>query len=103
MVLSVHHQDVTNSSDLVLGLHLSLEELYTQNLLQRQHAGSPPTDLNPAAAPGFPISDYTTPNAAEQKYECANPGAWTPSQLPGGLSTTELAPVQPAAAQKVPS
>ncbi|XP_052032634.1 multiple PDZ domain protein isoform X1 [Apodemus sylvaticus] len=93
-------KDVTNSSDLVLGLHLSLEELYTQNLLQRQHTGSPPTDMNPAAASGFPISDYTTANAAEQKYECANPGAWPPSQLPSVLSTIELAPAPPAGAQK---
>ncbi|XP_031233601.1 multiple PDZ domain protein isoform X6 [Mastomys coucha] len=93
-------KDVTNSSDLVLGLHLSLEELYTQSLLQRQHAGSPSTDMSPAATSGFPISDYTTANAVEQKYECSNPVAWTPSQLPSGLSTTELAPALPAVAQK---
>ncbi|XP_029396271.1 multiple PDZ domain protein isoform X6 [Mus pahari] len=93
-------KDVTNSSDLVLGLHLSLEELYTQNLLQRQHAGSPPTDMSPAPTSGFPISDYTTANAVEQKYECANPVAWTHSQLPSGLSTSELAPALPAVAQK---
>ncbi|XP_029332736.1 multiple PDZ domain protein isoform X7 [Mus caroli] len=93
-------KDVTNSSDLVLGLHLSLEELYTQNLIQRQHAGSPPTDMSPAPTSGFPISDYTTTNAVEQKYECANPVAWTHSQLPSSLSTTELAPALPAVAQK---
>lgn len=93
-------KDVTNSSDLVLGLHLSLEELYTQNLLQRQHAGSPPTDMSPAATSGFTVSDYTPANAVEQKYECANTVAWTPSQLPSGLSTTELAPALPAVAPK---
>nr|AAL37373.1 multiple PDZ domain protein [Mus musculus]AAL37375.1 multiple PDZ domain protein [Mus musculus]AAL37378.1 multiple PDZ domain protein [Mus musculus]AAL37379.1 multiple PDZ domain protein [Mus musculus]AAL37386.1 multiple PDZ domain protein [Mus musculus] len=93
-------KDVTNSSEVVLGLHLSLEELYTQNLLQRQHAGSPPTDMSPAPTSGFPISDYTTTNAVEQKYECANPVAWPHSQLPSSLSTSELAPALPAVAQK---
>lgn len=93
-------KDVTNSSDLVLGLHLSLEELYTQNLLQRQHAGSPPTDMSPAATSGFTVSDYIPANAVEQKYECTNKVAWTPSQLPSGLSTTELTPALPAVAPK---
>ncbi|XP_036019687.1 multiple PDZ domain protein isoform X14 [Mus musculus] len=93
-------KDVTSSSEVVLGLHLSLEELYTQNLLQRQHAGSPPTDMRPAPTSGFPISDYTTTNAVEQKYECANPVAWPHSQLPSSLSTSELAPALPAVAQK---
>lgn len=93
---------MTNNSDLVLGLHLSLEELYKQNLLQRQHAGSPPTDRNPAAPSGFPISDYTTANAVEQQYERADPVVWTHSQFPSGLSPTELAPALPAVTQKVP-
>ncbi|XP_028609457.1 multiple PDZ domain protein isoform X3 [Grammomys surdaster] len=93
-------KDMTNSSDLVLGLHLSLEELYKQNLLQRQHAGSPPTDVSPAAPSGFPISDYTTANAVEQQYEHADSVMWTHSQFPSGLSTTELAPPLPAVAQK---
>ncbi|XP_034359604.1 multiple PDZ domain protein isoform X3 [Arvicanthis niloticus] len=91
-------KDMTNSSDLVLGLHLSLEELYKQSLLQRQHAGSPPTDVSTAVPSGFPISDYTSANAVEQQYECANPVVWT--QFPSGLSTTELAPALPAVAQK---
>ncbi|KAL1777075.1 multiple PDZ domain protein isoform X2 [Sigmodon hispidus] len=93
-------KDLTGSSDLVLDLHLSLEELYTQNLLQRQQAASPPTDMSSAATSGFTISEYTPANAVEQKYECANPVAWTHSQLPSGLCTTELAPALPALAQK---
>lgn len=102
MALSVHYQDVTGSSELVLGVALSLEELYTQNLLQRQHAASPPTDMNVAATSGFTLSDYTPANAVEQNYESANTVEWAPSQLPSGLCTTELAPAPPTVAQKVP-
>ncbi|KAK7832389.1 LOW QUALITY PROTEIN: hypothetical protein U0070_011837 [Myodes glareolus] len=93
-------KDVTGSSELVLGVALSLEELYTQNLLQRQQAASPPTDMNVAATSGFTLSDYTPANAVEQNYECANTVEWAPSQLPSGLCTTELAPAPPAVAQK---
>ncbi|XP_051019673.1 multiple PDZ domain protein isoform X2 [Acomys russatus] len=93
-------KNTADSSDLVLGLHLSLEELYKQSLLQRQHAGSPPSGVSMAASSDFAISDYTPANAVEQKYECANTVAWTHSQLPRGLHTTELAPVLPAGAQK---
>ncbi|XP_055485860.1 multiple PDZ domain protein isoform X2 [Psammomys obesus] len=93
-------KNVADSPDLVLGLHLSLEELYTQNLLQRQHAGSPSSGMGRAATPDFAVSDYTSANAAEQNYECANAVAWTHSQLPNGLRTTELAPALPAVAQK---
>lgn len=103
MALSVHYQDVTGSSDLVLGLHLSLEELYTQNLLPRQQAASPLPDRSMAATSGSAIGDYPPANAVEQKYECANTVAWTHSQLPSGLCATELAPALPTAAQKVPS
>ncbi|XP_037058590.1 multiple PDZ domain protein isoform X15 [Peromyscus leucopus] len=93
-------KDVIASSDLVLGLQMSLEDLYTQNLLQGQQAASPPTDMSVAAASGVAISDYTRANAAEQEYECADPGAWTNSQLPGGLCPAELASASPTAAQK---
>ncbi|CAH6790492.1 Mpdz [Phodopus roborovskii] len=93
-------KDVTGSSDLVLGLHLSLEELYTQNLLQRQQAASPLPDISMAAPSGSAIGDYTPESAVEQNYECANPVVWTHSQLPSGLCTTELAPALPTAAQK---
>lgn len=99
--LSVHSQDVTGSSDPGLGVPLSLEELYTQNLLQRQQAASPPMSM--AATSGFTLGDYTPANAVEQNYECANTVEWAPSQLPSGLCTTELAPAPPTVAQKVPS
>ncbi|XP_012977530.1 multiple PDZ domain protein isoform X5 [Mesocricetus auratus] len=73
-------KDVTGSSDLVRGLHLSLEELYTQNLLQRQQAASPLPHMSVAATSGSAVCDYTPANAAEPKYECANTVAWTHSQ-----------------------
>ncbi|XP_040613172.1 multiple PDZ domain protein isoform X18 [Mesocricetus auratus] len=95
-------KDVTGSSDLVRGLHLSLEELYTQNLLQRQQAASPLPHMSVAATSGSAVCDYTPANAAEPKYECANTVAWTHSQVPSGLCTTELAPALPTAAQKGP-
>lgn len=94
---------MTGSSDLVLGVPLSLEELYTQNLLQRQQAASPPTDMSMAATSGFILGDYTPANAVEQNYECANTVEWAHSQLPSGLCTTELAPAPPTVAPKVPS
>nr|XP_021498338.1 multiple PDZ domain protein isoform X2 [Meriones unguiculatus] len=93
-------KNVADSPDVVLGLHLSLEELYTQNLLQRPHAGSPSSGMGTAATPDFAVSDYTSADAAEQNYECANAVAWTRSQLPNGLRTTELAPALPAVAQQ---
>ncbi|KAL6036474.1 hypothetical protein STEG23_023334, partial [Scotinomys teguina] len=93
-------KDVIGSSELVFGLQLSLEELYTQSLLQKQQTASPPTDMGVAATSGFAISDYTPANAVEQKYECANTVAWTHSQLPSGLCTTEHASALPAVAQK---
>ncbi|XP_036035556.1 multiple PDZ domain protein isoform X9 [Onychomys torridus] len=93
-------KDVIAGSEVVLGLQLSLEELYAQNHLQRQQAASPPTDMSMAATSGFAISDYSPANAVEQKYECANTVAWTNSQLPSGLCTTELASALPTVAQK---
>ncbi|KAH0516896.1 Multiple PDZ domain protein [Microtus ochrogaster] len=91
-------KDVTGSSDPGLGVPLSLEELYTQNLMQRQQAASPPMSM--AATSGFTLGDYTPANAVEQNYECANTVEWAPSQLPSGLCTTELAPAPPPVAQK---
>lgn len=79
---------------------MSLEELYTQNLLQGQQAASPPTDMSVVAASGVAISDYTRANAAEQEYGCADPGAWTNSRLPSGLCPAALASAPPTAAQK---
>ncbi|XP_057640811.1 multiple PDZ domain protein isoform X12 [Chionomys nivalis] len=93
-------KDVTGSSDPVLGVPLSLEELYMQNLLQRRQAASPPTDMSMAASSGFTLGDYTPANAVEQNYECANTVEWAHSQLPSGLCTTELAPAPPTVAQK---
>ncbi|XP_016069713.1 PREDICTED: multiple PDZ domain protein isoform X1 [Miniopterus natalensis] len=76
-------KDVTeNSSDPVLDLHMSLEELYTQNLLHRQNDSPPSVDLSIGPASGFMENDYTPANAIEQKYECENTRAWTESHLP---------------------
>lgn len=81
--LFFNHQDVTeNSSDPVLDLHMSLEELYTQNLLHRQNDSPPSVDLSIGPASGFMENDYTPANAIEQKYECENTRAWTESHLP---------------------
>ncbi|XP_036116680.1 multiple PDZ domain protein isoform X1 [Molossus molossus] len=72
-------KDVTeNSSD----LHMSLEELYTQNLLQRQDESPPSIDLSMGPASGFIINDYTPANAIEHQYEYENTRAWTESHLP---------------------
>lgn len=76
-------KDVTeNSSDPVLDLHMSLEELYTQNLLHRQNDSPPSVDLSIGPASGFMENDYTPANATEQKYECENTRAWAESHLP---------------------
>lgn len=84
--------DITeNSSEPVLDLHMSLEELYTQNLLQRQNESPPSLDLSMGPASGFTISDYTPANAIEQQYECENTRAWTESQRPNEvISNAEL-------------
>ncbi|XP_074186504.1 multiple PDZ domain protein isoform X16 [Rhinolophus sinicus] len=84
--------DITeNSSEPVLDLHMSLEELYTQNLLQRQNESPPSLDLSMGPASGFTISDYTPANAIEQQYECENTSAWTESHRPNEvISNAEL-------------
>nr|KAF6486001.1 multiple PDZ domain crumbs cell polarity complex component [Rousettus aegyptiacus] len=85
-------KDVTeNSSDSVLDLHKSLEELYTQNLLQRQNESPPLVDLNMGPASGFTANDYIPANAIEQQFECENTRAWTESRLPNEvISNAEL-------------
>ncbi|XP_070446263.1 multiple PDZ domain protein isoform X8 [Equus przewalskii] len=95
-------KDVTeNSSDPVLDLHMSLEELYAQNLLQRQDESPPSVDLSMGPASGFTINDYTPANAVEQQYECENTGAWTDSHLPNEvISSAELTSVLPDATGK---
>ncbi|XP_044612422.2 multiple PDZ domain protein isoform X6 [Equus asinus] len=90
-----------NSSDPVLDLHMSLEELYAQNLLQRQDESPPSVDLSMGPASGFTINDYTPANAVEQQYECENTGAWTDSHLPNEvISSAELTSVLPDATGK---
>ncbi|ELV12893.1 Multiple PDZ domain protein [Tupaia chinensis] len=81
-------KDVTESaSDPVLDLHMSLEELYTQNYLQRQEENSPTVDLNMGPASGFTINDFTPENTTEQPYECENTIVWTESQLPSEVTS----------------
>ncbi|XP_039109597.1 multiple PDZ domain protein isoform X2 [Hyaena hyaena] len=95
-------KDVTeSSSDPVLDLHMSLEELYTQNLLQRQNESPPSVDLTMGPASGFTVNDYTPANAVEQQCECENSRAWTESHLPTEItSSTELPSVLPNSAGK---
>ncbi|XP_053428540.1 multiple PDZ domain protein isoform X13 [Nycticebus coucang] len=88
---------IENSSDPVRDLHMSLEELYSQNLLQRQDENLPSVDLGMRPASGFTINDYTPADALEQQYGCENTITWTDSQLPSEVrSSTELtSPVRP--------
>ncbi|XP_069908159.1 multiple PDZ domain protein isoform X14 [Oryctolagus cuniculus] len=80
-----------HSSDPVLDLHMSLEELYTQNLLQRKDENPPSVDLSMGPASGFTINDYTPANAIEQQYKCENTIAWTETHLPSEvIARTEL-------------
>ncbi|XP_071456750.1 multiple PDZ domain protein isoform X6 [Marmota flaviventris] len=85
-------KDITeNSSDPVIDLHMSLEELYAQNLLQRQDENSSSVDLSLGPPSGFNTSDYTPANSTEQQYECENTISWTESHLPSEVvSRTEL-------------
>ncbi|XP_011911813.1 PREDICTED: multiple PDZ domain protein isoform X3 [Cercocebus atys] len=82
---------IENSCDPLLDLHMSLEELYTQNLLQRQDENTPLVDISMGSASGFTINDYTPANAIEQQYECENTIVWTESHLPSEvISSAEL-------------
>ncbi|XP_067600494.1 multiple PDZ domain protein isoform X6 [Pseudorca crassidens] len=85
-------KDVTeNSSDPVLDLHMSLEELYAQNLLQRRDESPPSVDLSMGTASGFTINDYTPANAIEQQYGCDNTRVWTEPHRPNEvISSAEL-------------
>uniref|UniRef100_A0A8C7BPB2 Multiple PDZ domain protein n=1 Tax=Neovison vison TaxID=452646 RepID=A0A8C7BPB2_NEOVI len=93
--------DITeNSSDPVFDLHMSLEELYTQNLLQRQDESPSSADLNMGPASGFTANDYTPANAIEQQYKCENTRTWAdpPNEL---ISSAERpSPVLPDSAGK---
>ncbi|XP_054513891.1 multiple PDZ domain protein isoform X6 [Pan troglodytes] len=92
---------IENSCDPVLDLHMSLEELYTQNLLQRQDENTPSVDISMGPASGFTINDYTPANAIEQQYECENTIVWTESHLPSEvISSAELPSVLPDSAGK---
>ncbi|XP_031993800.1 multiple PDZ domain protein isoform X6 [Hylobates moloch] len=92
---------IENSCDPVLDLHMSLEELYTQNLLQRQDENTPSVDISMVPASGFTINDYTPANAIEQQYECENTIVWTESHLPSEvISSAELPSVLPDSAGK---
>ncbi|XP_053780462.1 multiple PDZ domain protein isoform X2 [Desmodus rotundus] len=96
-------KDVTeNSSDPGLDLHMSLEELYTQNLLQRRDESPPSVDLSVGPLSGFTINDYAPANAVEQQYERASMRVWTEPQLPNEvISSAELtSPLLPDAAGK---
>ncbi|XP_044242862.3 multiple PDZ domain protein isoform X6 [Ursus arctos] len=91
-------KDVTeNSSAPVLDLHMSLEDLYTQNLLQRQDESPSSVDLSLGPASGFTVNDYIPANAIEQQYKCENTRTWAESHLPNEMiSSAELtAPVLP--------
>ncbi|XP_064435346.1 multiple PDZ domain protein isoform X10 [Mirounga angustirostris] len=82
---------IENSSDPVLDLHMSLEELYTQNLLQRQDESPSSVDLSMGPASGFTVNDYTPANAIEQPYKCENTRTWAESHLPNEMiSSAEL-------------
>ncbi|KAK2495329.1 hypothetical protein MC885_018470, partial [Smutsia gigantea] len=85
-------KDVTeNSSDLVLDLHMSLEKLYTQNILQREDKSPPSVDMSMGPASGFTINDYTPADPIKQQYECENTSVWTESDLPNEvISSAEL-------------
>ncbi|XP_012576942.1 PREDICTED: multiple PDZ domain protein isoform X2 [Condylura cristata] len=84
-----------NSSDPVLDLHMSLEELYNQNLLQRQDESPPSVELNMGPASGFSLNDYVPAHAIEQ-YKCENTTVWNEPHLPNEvISSTELTSVLP--------
>ncbi|KAL4689523.1 hypothetical protein H8959_012314 [Pygathrix nigripes] len=92
---------IENSRDPLLDLHMTLEELYTQNLLQRQDENTPLVDISMGSASGFTINDYTPANAIEQQYECENTIVWTESHLPSEvISSAELPSVLPDSAGK---
>ncbi|XP_062936329.1 multiple PDZ domain protein isoform X2 [Cynocephalus volans] len=85
-------KDITeNSSDSVLDLHMSLEELYAQNLLQRQDENPPSVDVSMGPDSGFTINNFTPANTIEQQCECENTIVWNESQLPSEvISSAEL-------------
>ncbi|XP_021108511.1 multiple PDZ domain protein isoform X3 [Heterocephalus glaber] len=70
-----------NASNPVHDLHMSLEELYAQSLLQRQDENPPSINLSLGSASGVAINNYTPGNTIEQ-YGHENTIAWTESQLP---------------------
>ncbi|KAM6182197.1 multiple PDZ domain protein [Erethizon dorsatum] len=85
-----------SSSDPVHDLHMSLEELYAQSLLQRRNENPPSVDMSMGSAAGFATNDYTPANPVEQ-YGHENTVPGTESQLPSEvISSAELtSPVIP--------
>nr|XP_045001807.1 multiple PDZ domain protein isoform X4 [Jaculus jaculus] len=79
-------KDIMENSDPVLDLHMSLEELYAQSLLQRQDANPPSVDLSMGTNTGFAISDYTPANALDQQYKCESTVAWSKPPLPSEVT-----------------
>ncbi|XP_036782534.2 multiple PDZ domain protein isoform X3 [Manis pentadactyla] len=86
-----------NSSDPVLDLHMSMEKLYTQNILQREGNNPLSVELSMGPASGFTINDYTPANPIEQQYKCENTSVWTETHLPNEvISSAEFtSPVLP--------
>lgn len=82
---------------------MSLEELYTQNLLQRQDESLSSADLSMGPASGFTANDYTPANATEQQYKCENKRTWADSHPPNEMisSAERPSPVLPDSAGKV--
>ncbi|KAM6170102.1 multiple PDZ domain protein [Rhynchocyon petersi] len=80
-----------NPSTPALDLHMSLEELYAQDLRQPQDADVPAVGLSTESASSFPSHDYTPASALEQQHKRASTAAWADSQLPSEvLSSAEL-------------
>lgn len=101
-LLFLNHQDIDeNSSDPAQDLHMSLEELYAQSVLQRHSENPASVDMSVGSVSGFAINDYSPENLIEQ-YGHESTVPWTASQLPSEvLSSAELTSVVPDSAGKV--
>ncbi|XP_063107265.1 multiple PDZ domain protein isoform X3 [Cavia porcellus] len=89
-----------NSSDPAQDLHMSLEELYAQSVLQRHSENPASVDMSVGSVSGFAINDYSPENLIEQ-YGHESTVPWTASQLPSEvLSSAELTSVVPDSAGK---
>lgn len=94
---------IENSSDPALDLHMSLEELYSQNVLQRQDESPVSVDLSMVPASGFSMNDYIPAHSIEQ-YKCEHTDVWNEPHLPNEvISNTELtSPMLPESIGKGP-